>query len=273
MQQAVVKVFDEHLSDTSPSGGTYLVTTYTSLEHTELLSSADQIGIQAVVYVLSSTGNLPVTIAIEHSANGRTWKRKNASPEINATLDISSGSRSYVGGEVWPPRASQRFVRLRIDVGDTHNPFSVRLTIEASTRTRTKRLPRMEPPPPALPPLKFARVAAALGIRQQTILELSALAGRATHPTREERSAFVLQGLSMPAQAELGRFVRDLRSLDDRSKRLLVEAASGLVQLLSLAGPASVPIDHRSAEAGPPPGEPPAREATVGGAASATRMP
>jgi hypothetical protein len=239
MQQAIVKVFDEYLSDTTPSGGTYLVTTSTSLEHTELLSSADQIGLQAVVHVLSSAGNLPLTIAIEHSANGRTWKRKNVSAEINAALDISTGTRAYVGGEGFPARASQRFVRLRIDVGDGHTPFSVRLVIEASTRTRTKRLPPTAQVPSPPQPLKFARVMAVLGLRQEAILELERLARSADHSSSAERSAFILQSLSGPSKAELWRFVRELRSLDPRSKQLLINAASGLVKLLS--SPSSPP--------------------------------
>jgi hypothetical protein len=232
VKQAVVQVFDDHLADMAPRGGKYRVTKYTSLEHTELLSSADQIGLQAVVGLVSGKAEVPLSITVEHSGNGYDWKPKNAAPEISGAIPSTATTSTLVGGERWPVRPSLRFVRLRIDAGDSANPFALALKVYVSARSRMIRLPRHEPEPPPLP-RRFPRAALLFGVRDETLRELHELVQASQHIEGAARYDQVMSGMSARARHEIARLVVRLRGLDPNSKRLIVSIARGVIRLLS----------------------------------------
>ena len=97
MHLGTLLVFDERLN---AEGGIIL---YTSLEHTDFLSDAEQMGIQAVfsASAVATSGTLTLRVQIEHSADGRNWLTKNATPELTGLVTMSpiNGQWSLIGGE------------------------------------------------------------------------------------------------------------------------------------------------------------------------------
>jgi len=232
VKQAVVQVFDDHMADLAPREGKYLVTKYTSLEHTEVLTSADQIGMQVVVDVISASLDVPLTVTVEHSGNGYDWKPKSATPEISKSIPSAAKTITLVGGERRPVRPSQRFVRLRIDAGDSANPFAITLKLYVSARGREERPPLPDPNSIRLPE-HLTRTALLFGVRDDTLREIQDLVLGSQHLDGAARYDEVIRGMSAQAKREVSQLVGRLRGLDPDSKQLLVGIARGVISLLS----------------------------------------
>jgi hypothetical protein len=234
VKQAVVQVFDDHLADTTPRRGAYRVTKYTSLEHTDLLASADQLGIQAVAEVIEAGADVPLVVAIEHSANGYDWKPKSPTAEIAGTIPAGAGTATLVGGERWPARPSQRFVRLRIDAGDGDRPFAITVRVLVSVRNRAVPAPRRSPADATVPRVPFPTTASLFGVRNEVLREIHDLVLSSQHLDPPARHAHILRNLSLGSANEVTRLVGRLRALDAGSKEILIAMARGLIRLLSL---------------------------------------
>ncbi|KYG09323.1 hypothetical protein BE21_18485 [Sorangium cellulosum] len=80
VERSFVMVFDDTLSDMYGAGagppGAGFIRKYTSLEHTDIFSSAGQLCLQAVMQRIGGLSELPLRITMEHSANGYDWKPK-----------------------------------------------------------------------------------------------------------------------------------------------------------------------------------------------------
>ncbi|XXY54665.1 hypothetical protein WME91_26385 [Sorangium sp. So ce269] len=234
MEQTVVTVFDDVMSDMALSGGTYFITKYTSLEHTDVLSSAGQIGLQAVMQEIWLLKPLPLTITMEHSANGYDWKPKHSAPELSGWIYPGNDTVALAGGESWPTRPSLRFVRLRIDIGDEQARFSAALKVHATVRRRGAGLLDLDedvdeddsPKPLPLAELLF-------GVRGEVLDELRELALNASHVDEEARHAEVIGRMSLRSKREVFGLVRRIQGMDVESKQLLLSLGRGVVKLLS----------------------------------------
>ncbi|HTN89034.1 MAG TPA: hypothetical protein VL242_35395 [Sorangium sp.] len=237
MERSFVTVFDDTLSDMSAGAVPYLrfIRKYTSLEHTDMLSSAGQLCLQAVMQRIDGIRELPLEITMEHSANGYDWKPKNAGPELSGVLLEDDETATFAGGESWPGRSSLRFVRLRIDLGDPSSgsgAFSVALKVYATVRKRgsdflswdeegnflSERLPLAE--------ILF-------GVRGEVLDELRELVLGAGHLEGEARYTEVIGGMSLRSKREVFGLVRRVQHMDVESKRLLLSLGRGVVKLLS----------------------------------------
>ncbi|WP_437656914.1 hypothetical protein [Sorangium sp. So ce1182] len=171
---------------------------------------------------------------MEHSANGYDWKPKNSAPELSGSISPGQDTVALAGGESWPTRPSLRFVRLRIDIGDNIDRFSVTLKVHATVRRRGAGLLDLDedvddddsPRPLPLAELLF-------GVRGEVLDELRELALNASHVDEEARHAEVIGRMSLRSKREVFGLVRRIQGMDVESKQLLLSLGRGVVKLLS----------------------------------------
>jgi len=231
VKQADTLVFDERLADTSLRGGRYRIMTYTSLAHSELFRGAGRIAIQAMVHLFGSGSDLPVTVTLEHSADGRTFRPKGRQAELDGVIARGTVTSTLVGGEPSPVRPSHQFVRLRIEVGDGIHPFDLRLLLhitargapfaEARPRSSVAAVPEGERPPP-------------LGVARETVREVHGLLRASAHLAPADRQRHVLDRLSEGGRADVARALFRLRALSEAEKHVLAGFAGGLLALAAL---------------------------------------
>jgi hypothetical protein len=232
VEQGTVLVFDDTLGDTTEQGGAYFITKHTSLEYTDLFSSAAQISLQVVADRLAGVADTPLTLALEHSANGYDWKPKNGVPELWCALGGGVETASFAGGERWPARPSLRFVRLRIDAGDGKNPFALNLKVVVAARMRGERsLPFHGDLDTLREHLPWAELL--FSVRGEVLNELRQLVLSTGHLDEEARAGEVIRGLSERSQREVFGLVSRVRKMDVDAKRLLLSLSRGVVELLS----------------------------------------
>ena len=232
MRQDAVMVFDDTMGDTTDTGGTYFSTQHTSLEYTDLLSSAAQITLQVVADRLAGSTDTPLSVALEHSANGYDWKPKNDTPELSGAMGGHEKLASLAGGERWPARPSLRFVRLRIDAGDRKTPFAVQLKVYVTARVRGSRSLPLHPDVDVLLE-RLPRAELLFGVRGEVLNELQQLLLGTSHLAGEARSGEVIRGMRERSKHEVSGMVRRIQRMDVDSKRLLLGLSRGLTELLS----------------------------------------
>jgi hypothetical protein len=229
-------VFDDTLSDmfvgAAVPEGAYFIRKYTSLEHTDMLSSAGQLCFQAVMDRIGGSRDLPLEITMEHSANGYDWKPKNSGSEVSGVLPANGKTATFAGGESWPTRPSLRFVRLRIDVGDGSGTFSVAVKVYVTIRRRGEELlPWDEDSEDSSEHIPLAELL--FGVRSEVLDELRELVLGASHLDGEARYTEVLGSMSLRSKREVFGLVRRVQHMDVESKRLLLNLGRGVVKLLS----------------------------------------
>ncbi|WP_437576465.1 hypothetical protein [Sorangium sp. So ce887] len=239
MERSFVMVFDDTLSDmhegAAVPAGAGFIRKYTSLEHTDMLSSAGQLCFQAVMQRIGGIRDLPLEITMEHSANGYDWKPKYSGSVLSGVLLEDDETATFAGGESWPGRSSLRFVRLRIDVGDASGgsgAFSVALKVYATVRKRGADLLSWDEDGDFLSErLPLADIL--FGVRGEVLDELRELVLGAGHLEGEARYAEVIGGMSLRSKREVFGLVRRVQHMDAESKRLLLSVGRGVVKLLS----------------------------------------
>ncbi|HTD62218.1 MAG TPA: hypothetical protein VK679_16300 [Gemmatimonadaceae bacterium] len=93
---------------------------WTDAKYNDLLGRFDQTSIFAVADSVSGT-NPTLFVQIEQSGDGRNWKAKNSSPEINGTA-ITANATTPVQGNDAGSAPSASFVRLTVYLGGTGTP-------------------------------------------------------------------------------------------------------------------------------------------------------
>jgi hypothetical protein len=231
MKHGSVVAFSEYVNPNT--------TVYTSLEHTALLSRADQLVLQAVVDqgITSTPGT--ISIAIEHCGDGRSWKQKNAALDLTGPL-LSGQTTVLVGGEKLKPRPSLRFVRLSILHSSNLAP-RVQVHVTARTFSRVWHEPCAgKAAPPSLPPLLGTHIEKnlmrhlQLPFSHRTMAELDRLGHDANHLGHEERHQQIAGRLSQEARQDLKRWVDQLRAMPPEEKRQMATNAGMMQMLLSL---------------------------------------
>lgn len=100
-------VFDDFVAGTAPA--------YTDASWNPTLGGADKLAIMAVADQVSGTSAITLTVAIEHSGDGRNFLSKNAAAEINAQT-IDSTQTWALNGSDSGVTPSLGFVRLRVQL-------------------------------------------------------------------------------------------------------------------------------------------------------------
>lgn len=227
MNEATRVVFDDVVENTDPATSTHLVTVYTSLEHSDFLASATQLVFQATVDVLSIRNDVPLSVSIEHSADGQNWQSKNAAPEMSGTVPYTGGTIGFTGGERWPVLPSQRFARLCLNAGGSVGAFAFNVTIHSVTRSRVTRVRTG----PAHPELRGD--ATIFGVPREVVTEIESVLHAARGLRPEDRHELALRRLSPHAHAELLAFQRRLVSMPVRSKQGLLRVAAATIRILT----------------------------------------
>lgn len=232
MHLGTLLVFDERLN---AEGGIIL---YTSLEHTDFLSDAERIGIQAIFSASApaTSGTLTLSVHIEQSADGRNWLAKNATPELSGVINMSPirGQWSLIGGESWPPRPRLRFVRLAINI-NTHfaSPPASRLQLFVTARSQRSAAAR-EPvvaPPRLVPVTRREAMGRLLGMRPSTFDEVETQL-HAVQPG--DGPGQLINRLSPSARADLEHVTSNLRNLGPEQKHAALTFTNALASLLML---------------------------------------
>jgi hypothetical protein len=118
-------VFDEVIHGTAA--------TYTAYQLADEIGTPDRLAIEAVADTVTGTSPT-LTVAIEHSGDGRSWVQKNGAAEINAVSLSLTQTTPAMGGDTGATPSSA-FVRLRIQLGGTGTVMAhVRITL--ATRDR-----------------------------------------------------------------------------------------------------------------------------------------
>jgi hypothetical protein len=229
MHQGTRIVFDEMLN---AEGG---LTLYTSLLHTDFLSEAHQLGLQAILSTSAMGGYCIISVQIQHSTDGRNWLNKNTSPELTGGVSLTPGvsENSVIGGESWPPRPRLRFVMLAISVTTRGvSPPASRLQVVATARTRTRAAPEPEVAPLRVAPMdRRAAMASVLGMRSSTLQEVE------EHMRNAPPGAHLAQladRLSSAAREDLRRVIKIFRGLDPEQRRAALTFAHALRGLAML---------------------------------------
>ena len=125
MKRFTALVFDETIHTTTP--------VYTSNAHNDVLGSADKLCIQAVVDEVANITSPTLTVAIEHSADGRFWIQKNTPPEIDAASTPTGGTTPLVGSDQGGV-PSLCLVRLRLTLGGTGGTPAAHVRVHVTGR-------------------------------------------------------------------------------------------------------------------------------------------
>lgn len=121
MRQINLEIFDEIVTGTG-------TTWYTSSDHHAALGGADGLIVQACTSLIS--GSSPtLTVAAEHSADGRAFVALEATPQINGSAVTEGGV--YVGRTLFPAsgQTALAFVRLAVTLGGTTPQCRLKLAV------------------------------------------------------------------------------------------------------------------------------------------------
>lgn len=226
MHGATHLVFDETVQDTDPATSTHLVTMYSSLEHGDFLASATRLAFQVVVDVLSIRSDVPLSVTIQHSADGQNWQGKNAAPEVSGTVSRAGGTVQFVGSEPAPSRPSLRFMRLSVNAGGSVGPFAFRVAIYAVHRNWT--VSRQTAAEHASLPSDHTL----FGMRHEVVHEIESLLRMTNDMPARDRHEFLMKKLSARARVEMNALQSRLLSLPPETKRTMLGAAMGTIALL-----------------------------------------
>jgi hypothetical protein len=230
MHQGTRIVFDEMLN--AEAG----LTLYTSLEHTDFLSDAQQLGLHAIFSTSVTSGLLILDVRIQQSGDGRNWLNKNASPELSASITLTPGvgQWSMIGGETWPTLPRMRFVTLAISMTTRNvSPPACRLQLLATARSRTRAEPEPVVAPHRLVPMSQREaMARVLGMRPSTLDEME-MHMRSAQPG--DGLGRVASRISSEARADLERITRTLRNLDPDQKHAALTFANAMASLVMLS--------------------------------------
>lgn len=232
MHLGTLLVLDERLN---AEGGIIL---YTSLEHTDFLSEAEQLGIQAIfsASAVATSGTLTLRVQIEQSADGRNWLTKNLLPELTGSVTMTpiNGQWSLIGGESWPPRPRLRFVRLVVNINTQYaSPPASRLQVFVTARSQRSAASR-EPvvaPPRLVPVSRREAMGRLLGMRPSTFEEVETQL-YAVQPG--DGPGQLINRLSPSARADLENVTRNLRNLGPEQKHAALTFTNALATLLML---------------------------------------
>lgn len=227
MHQGTIVVFDEMVN---AEGGLVM---YTSLEHTDFLSDAHQLGLQAIFFTSEIRGALVLDVRIQQSADGRNWLDKNTSPELSGIVTVTSGvgEWSLIGGESWPALPRLRFVRLAITMTTRYlSPPATRLQLLATARSRTRAAAEhAEVPHHIVPVSRRDAMARLLGMRPSTFEEVETQ----MHGARPgDGLGRLVNRLSPAARADLHRLSTNLRNLGPEQKQAALTFTGALASLL-----------------------------------------
>jgi hypothetical protein len=233
MHQGTRIVLDERLNAEGS------LTLYTSLEHTDFLSDADQLGFQAIfsASTFATSGTLNLSVQIQHSADGRNWLNANTTPELSQTITLMpvQGQWSLIGGESWPARPRLRFVMLVITIKTLNaSPPSSRLQLFATARSRLwspDDTERAVAPPHLAPVTRREAMGRLLGMRPSTFEEVE-MHMRAVQPG--DHPSQMINRLSPGARADLERVTSNLRNLPPEQKHAALTFTSALASMLML---------------------------------------
>src|SRR5262249_41726706 len=133
-------VFDEFIDNGA-------VTSYSSVDHMTALANGRQIGLIAICSQPGVVGGTTLTVALEHSADGKSFVAKTNGVLINGqkigTLNVFSG------GEASPVAPSMKYVRLAVTLGGT--VASARVRIDATVRGSPEPVVATDAAAPRLP--------------------------------------------------------------------------------------------------------------------------
>jgi len=182
---------------------------------------------------------VPLSVTLEHSADGQNWQQKNHVPEISGTVPYAGGTIVFYGGERWPALPSQRFARLCLNVGGSVGAFAFHVLIHAVNRTRVSRAPR---------PAAHSHLpgdATLFGARREALTEIQSVLSSTTDALPADRAELLLRRLSPEAHRELHTFQTRLASLDPEAKRAVLQAATLAIGAVMLPRP--LPLETRDA--------------------------
>jgi hypothetical protein len=242
MHQGTRIVFDEILN---AEGGLMM---YTSLEHTDFLSDAHQVGIQGIFSTSATSGTLDLFVRIEQSEDGRNWLSKNTAWELSGHVAVSPGvgQWSLIGGEAWPTLPRLRFVRLYISMTTRGvSPPASRLQLLVTARSRTKGTAEHVVAPARLAPVtRRDAMSRLLGMRPSTFDEVETQM-RAVRPG--DGPGQLVNRLSSSARADLERITSNLRNLGPEQKHVALTFTGALASLLMLPPDRSEPAESAMA--------------------------
>lgn len=227
MNEAAHVVFDDIVEDRQPATATHMVTMYTSLEHNDFLASASLLVFQLTADVLVTRNDVPLSVTIEHSADGVNWKSKNPAPEISATVPATARAITFYGGERWPAVPGQRFVRLCLNAGGSVGEFAMNVVIHALGRSRITRA-RPAPTQSSLP-----GDATLFGMRREAVSDIESVLHAAGEMPHEDRAQFLMRRLSAETHREISAFQARLLALEPASKRSLLHVAMATIGILT----------------------------------------
>jgi hypothetical protein len=213
MNRGARMVFDDTIEDNgSPSS---LTTAYTSLVHSSFLAAAEQMSFHLVVDCAGGLGDAPV-LQIQLSGDGRIWQDKYAS-SVALKQAGTTNVAHYTGGESWPTPPNFGFAKLKIQLSNKTLPFSARVHVHVTTRSRRSTAKRR------LPVVKdnAAHVSAATMQEIATLLREERGVGPGAH-------ARVAGRLSPAARAAMASLASDARNLTGAHRQRIAALALAL---------------------------------------------
>jgi hypothetical protein len=136
MRKYNVRAFDDFVHGTS--------TVYSTADFNEVLGSADQLSLFAVVDSYSGAAGAPnITVQIQHSGDGRNWVNKNPAAEINGAA-IGAGITAVAGGSDGGTNPALGLIRLAISLAAVGMaPPNAHVRIWACGREKEKDKPQV----------------------------------------------------------------------------------------------------------------------------------
>ena len=155
-------VFDDTIEDNeSPSS---LTTAYTSLVYSSFLAGAEQMSFHLVVDCAGGLGDTPI-LQIQLSGDGRIWQDKYGS-SMSLKQAGTTNIAHYTGSESWPTPPNFGFAQLRIQLSNKTLPFSARVRVHVTARSRRptakRRLPVVKDNTPQVSEATFHEIATLL---------------------------------------------------------------------------------------------------------------
>src|SRR5262249_47086027 len=113
------------------------VATCTAYQIGDTLGRFDRLAFLVLADTVSGTSPT-LTVAIEHSGDGRNFVAKNGTPEVNGVALSARQTNVVVGADTGATR-SQGFVRLRVQLGGSSPQAHVRIMVTIRDRKRRSR--------------------------------------------------------------------------------------------------------------------------------------
>jgi hypothetical protein len=116
-------------------------TVYSSSNFNEVLGSADQLALIAVVDSYSGGAAPSITVQLQVSGDGRNWQNKNSTAEINAK-PVSTTATTVVSGGDGGTNPAMGFMRLAVSLFSGTAPPNAHVRIGACGREKEKEKPQ-----------------------------------------------------------------------------------------------------------------------------------